>query len=130
MPWMRNFQAKSPKKKKRRNSGQALLPDYIMDGIVNLKNNNIAFSVYVQPRASRNRIAGMHGNAIKIYVTAPPVENKANGAVIHFFADLFSVPKSAVSIKSGRQGRNKKVLINNLALEKAQETLSKALSKA
>jgi uncharacterized protein (TIGR00251 family) len=127
---MRKFQAKSPKKKKRRNSGQALLPDYIMNGIVNLKNNNIAFSVYVQPRASRNRIAGMHGNAIKIYVTAPPVENKANGAVIHFFADLFSVPKSAVSIKSGRQGRNKKVLINNLALEKAQETLSKALSKA
>jgi uncharacterized protein (TIGR00251 family) len=127
---MRKFQAKSPKKKKRRNRGQALLPDYIMNGIVNLKNNNIAFSVYVQPRASRNRIAGMHGNAIKIYVTAPPVENKANGAVIHFFADLFSVPKSAVSIKSGRQGRNKKVLINNLALEKAQETLSKALSKA
>jgi uncharacterized protein (TIGR00251 family) len=101
-----------------------------MDCIVNLKNNNIAFSVYVQPRASRNRIAGMHGNAIKISVTAPPVENKANGAVIHFFADLFSVPKSAVSIKSGRQGRNKKVLINNLAFEKAQETLSKALSKA
>ena len=100
-----------------------------MDCIVNSKNNNIAFSVYVQPRASRNRVAGMHGDAIKICVTAPPVENKANSAVVHFFADLFGVPKSAVSIKSGRQGRNKKVLINDLALEKAQETLSKALSK-
>ena len=72
----------------------------------------------------------MHGNAIKVCVTAPPVENKANGAVIHLFADLFGVPRSAVSIKSGRQGRNKRVLIDNLALEEAQETLSRALSKA
>ena len=101
-----------------------------MDCITNLKNNSLAFNVYVQPRASRNKVAGMHGNAIKICVTAPPVENKANGAVIHFVADLFGIPKSAVSIKSGRQGRNKKVLINNLALEEAQETLSRALSKA
>ena len=100
-----------------------------MDCITNLKNNNLAFSVYVQPRASRNKIAGMHGNAIKVYVTAPPVENKANGAVIHLFADLFGVPKSVVSIKSGRQGRKKKVLIRNLALEDAQETLSRALPK-
>lgn len=101
-----------------------------MDCIANLKNNSLVFNVYVQPRASRNRVAGMHGNAIKICVTAPPVENKANGAVIHFVADLFGVPKSAVSIKSGRQGRNKKVLINDLALEEAQKTLSMALSKA
>jgi uncharacterized protein (TIGR00251 family) len=100
-----------------------------MDCITNQKNNSLAFNVYVQPRASRNKIVGMHGNAIKICVTAPPVENKANGAVIHLFADLFGVPKSAVSIKSGQQGRNKKVLIKNLALEEAQETLSRALSK-
>jgi len=71
----------------------------------------------------------MHGNAIKVYVTAPPVENKANGAVIHLFADLFGVPKSAVSIKSGRQGRKKKVLISNLALDEAQETLTRTLSQ-
>ena len=99
-----------------------------MDCITNLKNNSLAFAVYVQPRASRNRIAGMHGNAIKICVTAPPIENKANGAVIHFFADLFGVPKSAVSIKSGRQGRNKKVLITDLTREEAQKTLSRAFS--
>ena len=100
-----------------------------MDCITNLKNNSLAFNVYVQPRASRNKVAGMHGNAIKICVTAPPVENKANGAVIHFVADLFGIPKSAVSIKSGRQGRNKKVLINDLALGDAQEILSRVLSK-
>jgi uncharacterized protein (TIGR00251 family) len=100
-----------------------------MDCIVDANNNSLALNVYVQPRASRNRVAGMHGSAIKICITAPPVENKANGAIILFFADLFGVPKSSVSIKSGRQGRNKKVLINNLALEKAENILSRALSK-
>jgi uncharacterized protein (TIGR00251 family) len=100
-----------------------------MDCITNLRNNNLAFSVYVQPCASRNKIAGMHGKAIKVHVTAPPVENKANGAVIHLFADLFGVPKSVVSIKSGRQGRKKKVMISNLALEDAQKTLTRTLSQ-
>ncbi|MBW2467075.1 MAG: YggU family protein [Deltaproteobacteria bacterium] len=98
-----------------------------MDCIENLK-NTIVFKVYVQPRASRNGIAGMHGCAIKIHVTAPPVDNKANGAVIRFFADLFGVPKSEISLKSGRHGRHKKVAIKNLALEEARATLSRALS--
>jgi len=100
-----------------------------MDCIENLKNNNVALTVYVQPRASRTRVAGMHGNAVKLCVTAPPVENKANGAVIHFFADLFGVPKSAVSIKSGGHARNKKVLIHNIDPGEARKTLSRELSK-
>ena len=92
--------------------------------------NSIAFKVYVQPRASRTKIAGLHGDAIKICITAPPVENKANSAVVHLFADLFHVSKSAVSIKSGMQGRNKTVLVNNLTLKEAQDTLTEILSKA
>jgi len=90
---------------------------------------SLALNVYVQPRASKNRVAGMHGSAIKICVTAPPVKNKANEAVIHFIADILGVPKASVSIKSGKQSRAKKVLINNLALEEAQKVLSRTLSK-
>jgi len=101
-----------------------------MDCIASLESNKIALTVYVQPRASRTRLAGMHGNSIKICVTAPPVENKANGAVVHFIADLFGVPKSAVSIKSGGHGRNKKILIHDLDPGEARKTLSRALSKA
>ncbi len=100
-----------------------------MKCITSLQNKSLALHVYVQPRASKNRVVGMHGNAVKVCVTAPPVENKANEAVIAFIADLMGVPKSSVSIKSGRQGRYKTVLINNLALKEAQETLSGALSK-
>ena len=94
-----------------------------------LQNKSLTVSVYVQPRASKNRVAGMHGNAIKLCVTAPPAEDKANGAVINFMADIFGVPKSAVSIKSGRQSRNKKIIITNFSLEEAQEKLSRVLSK-
>ena len=100
-----------------------------MKCITCLQNMSLALNVYVQPRASKNRVAGMHGSAIKICVTAPPVENKANEAVIHFIADILGVPKSSVSIKSGKQSRAKKVLINNLALEEAQKVLSRTLSK-
>jgi hypothetical protein len=99
-----------------------------MDCIKRLK-DNIAFKVYVQPRSSKTGIAGMHGSAIKVFVTAPPVENKANTAVIHVIADLFNVPKKSVSIKSGMQGRHKTVLVNNLTLQEAQETLARILSK-
>ncbi len=100
-----------------------------MECLTYLKNKSLALNVYVQPRASKNRVAGMHGGAIKLCVTAPPVEDKANGAVISFMADILGVPKSAVSIKSGRQSRSKKVIITNLTLEKAQEKLSRVLSK-
>lgn len=99
-----------------------------MKCITCLQNNSLALHVYVQPRASKNRVAGMHGNAIKICVTAAPVENKANEAVIGLIAELLGVPKSSVSIKSGRQGRNKKVLINNLSPGQAEKALAGTIS--
>ena len=101
-----------------------------MDCIAVLENNKIALTVYVQPRASRTRVTGLHGNAVKVCVAAPPVENKANEAVVLYFADLFGVPKSAISIKSGGHGRNKKLLIHDIDPEDARKTLSRALSKA
>jgi uncharacterized protein (TIGR00251 family) len=122
--------AKNQKKRQQTDNKKVLLLVYTMECIATPENNKVALNVYVQPRASRTRLAGMHDNAIKISVTAPPVENKANGAVIRFFADLFGVPKSAVSIKSGRHGRHKKVLIHNIDPEEARQTLSRALSKA
>jgi uncharacterized protein (TIGR00251 family) len=100
-----------------------------MKCIISQQDNTLALNVYVQPRASQNRVAGMHGNAVKICVTAPPVENNANEAVIHFIAKLLGVSKSSLSIKSGRQARNKKIIISNLALQDAHEALARALAK-
>jgi uncharacterized protein (TIGR00251 family) len=100
-----------------------------MKCITCLQDKTLALNVYVQPRASKNRVAGMHGSAVKICVTAPPVENNANAAVIHLIAKLLGVSKSSVSIKKGSQARNKKVIIRNLALKEAQEALTRVLSK-
>ena len=100
-----------------------------MKCIIGLQNNSCVLNVYVQPRASKNRVAGVHNDSVKICITAPPVENKANEAVIRLIAGLFNLPKSAVSIKSGKHGRNKKVLISNLSLDTARKILAGALTK-
>jgi hypothetical protein len=98
-----------------------------MECISKTKNNDLALNVYVQPRAANNRIAGVHGNAIKVCVTAPPVDDKANTAVMALVAELFGVARSHVSIRSGRQARNKKVVISKLTLKEAEEILSRAI---
>lgn len=98
-----------------------------MQCITPLQNNCLSLAVHVQPRSSRNRVAGLHGSAVKVCVTAPPVDNKANAAVIKLLGDLFGVPKSSLSIMSGSRGRSKQVLINNLSPQEAEKSLFRAL---
>ncbi len=66
-----------------------------------------AIKVKIQPRASRNRIAGKLGDTLKVTLTAPPVDGAANAACIEFFASLLKIPKSRVEILSGHTGRTK-----------------------
>jgi uncharacterized protein len=80
----------------------------------------VSFSVRVQPRASRTAILGEFGGALKIAVAAPPVEGKANEALIRFFAELFEVPRSAVEIVGGRASRNKVVRVSGMTAEFVQ----------
>jgi uncharacterized protein (TIGR00251 family) len=98
-----------------------------MECFTELPNNSLSLNVYVQPRASTNRLAGMHGKAIKLCITAPPVDDKANTAVLAFLAKLFGLPKSALQIKTGRQARNKQIIITNASLAQAQQALANAM---
>ena len=75
------------------------------------KADGLAFKVRVQPRSSQNKVAGLYGDAIKINLTAPPVDNAANKVLSAFLARLLSVPTSSVTILSGHTGRNKQVLV-------------------
>ena len=77
----------------------------------------VSFSVRVQPRASRTAIAGVMGDALKVAVAAPPVEGKANEALIRFFAELLEVPRSSVEIVSGESSRNKVVRVAGVSAE-------------
>jgi hypothetical protein len=67
--------------------------------------------VRVQPRASRDEIVGIQGNHLKIRITAPPVDGKANVHLIQFLAQEFGVPKSRITLIGGESGREKRLQI-------------------
>lgn len=69
--------------------------------------------VHVQPRASRDEIVGLHGEALKVRITAPPVDGKANKHLGQFLAKAFGVSKGAVELVSGETGRDKQFLIHD-----------------
>jgi len=71
----------------------------------------IVLNLHIQPRASRNELCGVQGNALKIRLTSPPVEGAANKLCREFLADLFKVPRSSVEIVSGETSRHKRVRI-------------------
>jgi len=71
----------------------------------------IIFKVFVQPKSSKNMIVGLHGDALKIKLTAPPVENAANAMCLKFLAKALRVSKSSLDIIAGQTGRNKQVLL-------------------
>lgn len=71
--------------------------------------DGLAFKVHVQPRASRNRILGLFGDALKIAVTAPPVDDAANRMVIQVLAEALGTPAGALKILSGHTSRSKRI---------------------
>src|SRR5689334_24359239 len=88
----------------------------------------MTFSIKVHPRARKNAITGVVGDALKLALTAPPVEGRANHAVIEFFADLFAIPRSSVTIASGETSRNKVIRISGLTMPAVRERLAAALN--
>ncbi|WP_392565428.1 DUF167 family protein YggU [Utexia brackfieldae] len=69
--------------------------------------------LYIQPKASRDQIVGEHNQALKIAITAPPVDGQANQHLVKFLAKQFKVAKSAVCVEKGELGRHKQVAIQN-----------------
>lgn len=86
---------------------------------------SLLLSLYVQPRGGQNAIAGLHGDAVKLRLSAPPVDGKANKAIITFFAKSLKIPKSAVTIKSGLQSRMKKILLTGVEEEQIRGLIEK-----
>lgn len=75
------------------------------------KKEGLLLKVAIQPRASRNQVAGLKGDALKIKLTAPPVEGAANKACLQFLAKTLGLPKSTLSIHSGASSRIKLILL-------------------
>jgi len=72
-------------------------------------------TIQVQPKASKSECVGLHGDALKIRVAAPPVDGKANEALVAFLAERLGMAPSGIEILSGASGRHKRVLLKRYA---------------
>lgn len=77
----------------------------------------ITLTLHVQPGAKRSEINGLHGEALKIRLAAPPIDGRANEALIKFIAELFEVPQRQVELKQGGQSRHKVVAVSGSRVE-------------
>ncbi|OBU18933.1 DUF167 family protein YggU [Photobacterium aquimaris] len=75
--------------------------------------DDVVIRLYIQPKASRDQIVGLHGDEIKISITAPPVDGKANAHLAKFLAKQFKVAKGLVHVEKGFQGRHKQIRIED-----------------
>jgi uncharacterized protein (TIGR00251 family) len=95
------------------------------------KDGAVLLTVHVQPKASRAKVAGLFGDdAVKICITAPPVDGKANEALSKFLATLFRLPKSAVTLEAGQQGRTKQFRLTGITPDDVARTLAPFLPTA
>ena len=89
--------------------------------------DGVTLAVRAQPGAKRTAIAGVYGEGdtaqLKIAIQAPPVEGRANEALMKFLAETFGLPKSALELISGESNRSKVFLLRGSSIEKAQSIL-------
>ena len=76
--------------------------------------SGVVFNIRVIPRASRCELAGIQGDALKLRITAPPVEGAANKECVRFLSDILGVKKSQITIIAGHRSKNKKVSISGI----------------
>jgi uncharacterized protein len=81
------------------------------------------FPVRVHARAGRTAITGTMGDALKLSLSAPPVEGRANAALTEFFAEVFAVPRTAVQVVTGERSRNKVIRVSGRSGAELQQRL-------
>jgi len=87
--------------------------------------NDIIFKTKIIPNSSQNKITGVSVNTLKITITSPPVEGKANKKCISYLAKYFNIAKSKIKILSGEHSRNKLIKIYDIDQNNFLEKLSK-----
>jgi len=83
-------------------------------------NGSFSLEIHVQPGARRSQVIGLHGDRLKVAVQAPPVDGRANAAVIELIAGRLDCRSSAVMIAAGENSRDKRVRINDPRLAAAE----------
>jgi uncharacterized protein len=80
----------------------------------------ISFKIHVQPKSSRNRVAGLYGDALKVHLTAPPVDGAANKMCVRFLAECLEVSRATVELLSGHSSRTKQILVRCTPVERVR----------
>jgi len=88
-----------------------------MSFVSRLPDGRSLLAVYVQPRASRTGLIGIHDQAVKVALTSPPVDDAANKALVVFFSAFFKIPRQQVILHRGHQSRRKQVILEGLSAE-------------
>jgi uncharacterized protein (TIGR00251 family) len=84
----------------------------------------VTLRLHIQPGAKKTEVVGMHGDALKIRLAAPPVDGKANACLLTFLAETLGVAKSAVRLVSGDTSRAKRVHVSGVAAAEAEARLN------
>jgi len=87
------------------------------------KEGGVSFSVILTPRASKATISGIYEGTLRIKVSSPPVDNKANIECVELLADIFSVAKSNVKILQGHKSRRKTIQVHGLTPQRAEQII-------
>ena len=93
--------------------------------VLSQTDEGVIINVHIQPRASRTEYAGLHGNAVKFRISAPPVDGLANHSLCEYIAKAFRLSKGSVVICSGHEARRKRVLVKGITTEQVKESLLK-----
>jgi len=88
------------------------------------KEGGVSFSVILTPRASKAMISGIYEGTLRIKVSSPPVDNKANIECVELLADIFSIAKSNIKILQGHKSRRKTIQVNGLTPQRAKQIIN------
>lgn len=91
--------------------------------MIEQKATGVSITVVAQPKSSKNEVVGPFNGAIKIKIMAPPIEGRANEAIIEFLSELFRIPKRQIHLEKGDTSKHKRFLIEGITLELAKEKL-------
>ena len=88
--------------------------------------DGVVLSLHCQPRAKASRVVGLHDDRLKLQLQAPPLENRANEALVAWLADQLSLPHKQIEILTGHTNRQKRVLVRGTTLEQVERLLTTA----
>ena len=98
------------------------MPEEILQAL-SAAENGVYISLHIQPGAKREAVAGLFGTSLKIALNAPPVDGKANAALLRFLAGKLGIPKRQIELCSGASSRDKRVFVSGLTIEQIKSLL-------